>query len=77
MPGIRPEEKESGVRGGGGVAWGRWRRGTFLLGTNFKVFSQIMKEGNFASTSSIAVEVWLFIFRSCWAIAGTIDIKVR
>ena len=62
MPGIRPEEKESGVRWGGG---GRGRRGAFLLGTNFKVLSQIMKEANFASTSSITAEVWVFIFRSC------------
>ena len=37
--------------GGGG--------GSFLLGRNFGVLSQIMKEGNFASATSIAAGVWL------------------
>ena len=39
--------------GGGGGA-----RGSFVLGRNFRVFSQIMKEGNFASETSIAAGVW-------------------
>ena len=69
---IRPEEMESSLLtlqcisffcchtgelsflgGGGGGA-----RGSFLLGRNFRVFSQIMKEGNFASATSIAAGVW-------------------
>ena len=33
-------------------------RGSFVLGRNFRVFSQIMKEGNFASETSIAAGVW-------------------
>ena len=41
-----------GGRGGGGG------RGSFLLGRNFGVLSQIMKEGNFASATSIAAGVW-------------------
>ena len=38
--------------GGGGGG-----RGSFLLGRNFGVLSQIMKEGNFASATSIAAGV--------------------
>ena len=71
--GIRPEEKESSLLtlpyisffcchtgelsffGGGG---GRGARGSFLLGRSFRVYSQIMKEGNFASATSIAAGVW-------------------
>ena len=70
---IRPEEMESSLLtlhcisffcchtgelsffGGGG---GGGARGSFLLGRNFRVFSQIMKEGNFASATSIAAGVW-------------------
>ena len=69
--GIRPEEKESslltqhcisffcyhkgelsffGGRGGG--------NGILFGGMNFRVLSQIMKEGNFASSTSIAAGVW-------------------
>ena len=32
--------------------------GSFLLGKNFRVFPQIMKEGNFATATSIAAGVW-------------------
>ena len=32
--------------------------GSFFLGRNFRVLSQIMKEGNFASATSIAAGVW-------------------
>ena len=67
---IRPEEMESSLLtlhcisffcrhtcelsfwGGGGP------RGSFVLGRNFRVFSQIMKEGNFATETSIAAGVW-------------------
>ena len=37
---------------------GEGGRGSFLLGRNFGVLSQIMKEGNFARATSIAAGVW-------------------
>ena len=67
--GIRPEEKESRlltlrcifffviIRASFLFFWGGG--GSFLLGRNFGVLSQIMKEGNFASATSIAAGVWL------------------
>ena len=67
--GIRPEEKESSLltlhcisffcchTGELSFFWGGGR-GSFLLGRNIRVLSQIMKEGNFASATSIAAGVW-------------------
>ena len=57
--------------GGGGGA-----RGSFLLGRNFRVFPQIMKEGNFATATSIAAGVWFHI-QITLSIAGAIDIRAR
>ena len=57
---------------------GGWARGSFLLGRNFRVFSEIMKEGNFASATSIAAGVWFsssdhFEYNRGYRYQGTIN----